>query len=126
MVGAMDDQIAALLADCSPEVRELATATRALVREVLHDAQEEVDTSARLIAYTYQPGTYKGLAAAIALHKSWVNLMFSKGAAMQANDPAGLLEGTGKLARHIKIRSLDRLADPGVRALLTLSRDFDA
>lgn len=115
----MEDQITGLLSTCSPEVRELATAARALIREVIPDAREEVDTSARLIGYTFQPGTYKGLITAIALQKDRVNLMFGKGVELTANDPGGLLEGTGKLARHIKVRDLDRLADPGVRVLLT-------
>lgn len=30
----------------------------------------------------------------------------------------GLLEGTGKVARHIKIRTPERLDEPGVRRLI--------
>jgi hypothetical protein len=33
-------------------------------------------------------------------------------------DPEGLLEGGGKLLRHIKVRSLDDLQRPTIRALI--------
>jgi hypothetical protein len=34
------------------------------------------------------------------------------------SDPDGLLEGTGKKLRHIKLRSLEDLQQPAVRTLL--------
>lgn len=43
--------------------------------------------------------------------------MFSKGVELVELDDAGLLEGTGKKARHITVRSAERLDEPGVRAL---------
>jgi hypothetical protein len=39
-----------------------------------------------------------------------VNLGFNYGAELP--DPAGLLEGTGKLFRHVKLRSAGQLDDP--------------
>jgi hypothetical protein len=49
-------------------------------------------------------------------NKAHVNLGFNYGAELP--DPDGLLEGTGKLFRHIKIRSIKDLERPGVRKLL--------
>jgi hypothetical protein len=49
-----------------------------LTAEVIPDAVEESDRSAKLIGYTYQPGTYKHLIAAIAPHSGHVNLMLRR------------------------------------------------
>ena len=109
---------AALLRDASPEVRELAEATSDLMHEVLPDAAQEVDQPARLLAFTYAPGTYKGLVAAVALHKNHVNIMLSDGAELALADSSGLLAGTGKKARHIKVTSVETVKDPRVRDLI--------
>ncbi|MFI6496096.1 DUF1801 domain-containing protein [Nonomuraea typhae] len=114
----MEDQAAVLIATCSPEIRALAVAARDRLRELLPDASEEVDTSARLIAFTYRPGTYKGLIVAIALHQAHVNLMFARGADLLTQDPTALLEGTGKKARHVKLTDPHRLTDPDLATLI--------
>jgi hypothetical protein len=111
-------EIADLLAPCSPDVRQIALDLCALVRDVVPDATEEVDPSAKLVAFTFIPGTYKGLFVAVALHRSHVNLMFSKGVELLDVDTSGLLEGTGKRARHIKFRDRARVDMPAVRALI--------
>jgi len=48
-----------LLAPYSPALRNLALATRALVRKLIPDAAEEVDPKAKLFGYTFLPGTYR-------------------------------------------------------------------
>ena len=45
-----------------------------------------------------------------------VNLEIESGAFL--DDPAGLLEGTGKTARHLKLRAPEDLDRPEVRALI--------
>lgn len=45
-----------------------------------------------------------------------VNFGFYHGAALE--DPAGLLEGTGKRLRHMKVRSLAEADDPALRTLV--------
>ena len=45
-----------------------------------------------------------------------VNLEFAAGAAL--DDPSGLLEGTGKSLRHLKLRQPSDLSRPEVRALI--------
>ena len=42
--------------------------------------------------------------------------MFARGADLA--DPDGLLEGTGKKARHVKLRNVADVDRPGVRTLL--------
>lgn len=116
--GPTDEGLGDLLAPFDPQVRQLTLDLRALVHRTVPDAIEEIDRGGPLIGFTYQPGTYKGLFAALAPQRAHVNLMFSKGVELQEIDEASLLEGTGKRARHIKIRTSEQIADPGVAALL--------
>jgi hypothetical protein len=109
---------AAILQEASPQVRQLAEAAGELIRDVLPDASQEADLPAKLLAFTYAPGTYKGLVTAVAVHKNHVNIMFSDGAALAETDDSGLLEGTGRKARHIKVTSAETLKDPHVRYLI--------
>ncbi|MBL1197419.1 MAG: hypothetical protein HND51_24015, partial [Chloroflexi bacterium] len=49
-------------------------------------------------------------------HKNWVNLGFYTGATLP--DPEGLMEGTGKKLRHVKIRSIEDAERPAIRTLI--------
>jgi hypothetical protein len=111
----MSDEVEQFLAPYSPEIRDLAWKLRALVLEVFPDAIELLDPPAKLIGYGFDRG-YKGLVCGIALHKAQVNLMFAQGTELP--DPAGLLAGTGKRARHVKVQQPGDVDHPGVRALL--------
>lgn len=104
-----------LLAPYTPEVREIAVRTRELVLSVYPEAIEQVDAADHLLAYG------RGLKMAeqlwyIAPFKAHVNLGFMRGT--ELNDPAGLLEGTGKRLRHVKLRSLGDVEHPALRALM--------
>lgn len=113
--------VADLFDELVAPTRQIVDLLRELVVEVLPEAIEEPDLSAKLLAYTYQPGTYKHLIAAIAPHATHVNLMLAKGADLLDSDPHELLEGTGKKARHIKFRSPGDVGRNGVRELLAES-----
>jgi hypothetical protein len=111
----MRAEVEAFLAPYAPEIRDLAWKVRALVLEIFPDAIEQLDQPAKLIGYGFDRG-YKGLVCGITLHKAHINLMFAQGAELP--DPAGLLAGTGKRARHVKVQKRGDLDRPGVRALL--------
>ena len=111
----MSAEVERFLAPYSPEIRDLALKVRALVLEVSPDAIEQLDPAANLIGYGFDR-TYKGLVCGIALHKAHANLMFAQGT--QLPDPLGLLTGTGKRARHVRIQQPGDVDRPGVRALL--------
>jgi len=49
----------------------------------------------------------------IAVYAKWVNLGFTHGADLP--DPQGILQGTGRQVRHIRIASVDDLKRPFVR-----------
>ena len=104
-----------LLAGYSPEVRDLARQVRALVREVMPEAREQVDPSAKLIAYSLG-GKMADTVCVIMPLKAAMNLGFYNGTALP--DPAGLLTGTGKRHRHVHLTTLADIRAPALRALL--------
>jgi hypothetical protein len=109
---------AELIAPHSPEVQGLTRKVRALVRKLVPEATEEIDASAGMLVLTFIPGTYKGAVLGVTPQKNYVNIIFSKGVELMAVDKKGLLEGTGKFARHIKIRSAEQINDPAVRVVI--------
>jgi hypothetical protein len=111
----VSDEVEALLEPIDPVVRQITLEARAVVLEILPGVLEQVDLPARLIGFG-RDRTLKGLVCGLALQRGYVNLMFAKGTELQ--DPEGLLEGTGKHARHVKLRAVEDVQRPGVRALL--------
>lgn len=111
--------IDALLEPHTPIVRDVFTALRALVREVVPDAVEQVDLPDRVLAFGFGPPggvRLSGFAAGLIPHTAHVNVQLADGALLP--DPAGMVEGTGKRIRHVKCRTLDDVARPGLRRLL--------
>jgi len=98
----MSREVANLLAGYSPEVREIALTARDIVRKVLPRAIEKVVPGWRVIVYSLDGKMSTAICAVIPL-KTYVNLGFYRGADLI--DPQGLLEGTGKKIRHIKLTS---------------------
>jgi hypothetical protein len=116
-----DDEIERFLKPFTPPVREAALKLRGIILEVMPDTIEQLDPSAKLIGYGTDR-TYKGLICAIALHKAHVNLMFARGAELP--DPTGILEGTGKKARHVKVVPGKPIGVTVIRALLKAAVDL--
>jgi Domain of unknown function (DU1801) len=113
-----------LLDGRSPTVREVFGALRELVRTVMPDAAEQVDPPDRLLAFGFGPPggvRMKGLAVALIPHSGHVNVQLADGA--ELDDPSGIVEGMGKRIRHVKCRSLDDVARPALRALLSEQAD---
>jgi hypothetical protein len=88
--------VAEVLLKCPPQLRELAEALRRLVREAAPNAVERGYKGWGTIGYGKG-----GTVCAICPQKRWVNLAFGRGADLP--DPVGLLEGTGKGMRHVKV-----------------------
>jgi hypothetical protein len=59
---------------------------------------------------------YKGLVFTVAPHTTHVTLGVAGGASLP--DPDGLLEGSGKVHRHVKLRSTADVDRPELRALM--------
>jgi len=76
---------------------------------------EQVDAKARIIAYGYGP-QYDDMVCMLMPTKAGVNLGIAY--AMELPDPAKLLEGTGKLHRHVKLKSKSDLETVALKSLL--------
>ena len=98
-------------------VRALALGARALVLRVLPRAHEIVWARQKIAGYGTGPKKMSEHFCWLSFAANHVALGFHYGAELP--DPAGLLEGTGKRMRHVKIR---RAADLDSRALLELVR----
>ena len=107
----------------NPTVRPLVAAARELVVSVWPDAVEQLDAKDRMLHY----GTGLRMSEQyiyIAGFTSHANLGFIGGARLP--DPHGLLEGTGKIMRHVKLRTTSDLDRPGLRELVQAAADLAA
>src|SRR5215207_9377832 len=103
------------LASYPPHVQEIAIKARALVRDVMPDALEMVDVPGKLIGYGTE-NSYKGTVFVIMPYSNHVNLGLARGTSL--SDPTGLLEGTGKRARHVKLKSIEDVERPPLCELI--------
>ena len=101
-------------ANYSPDVRAVAMQARQLVLSVVPDATEHVDTGNKVVVYA-TGGRMAEMVSYISAHKAHVNIGL-RGADLP--DPAGLMEGTGKQLRHVKLRTPEDVNNPALRALL--------
>ena len=111
----MNLELDEFLTNYPADVQILARAARTLILEIMPETIELFDPSANLIAYGLDRG-YKGLICGITLFSAHINIMLAQGASQP--DPLGMLKGSGKLARHIRVTQPDDLKVPGVAALL--------
>jgi hypothetical protein len=99
-----------------PEMRPIAERLREIVVEVDPETVEVVRLGDRAATYGVGPKKMSEGYAYILPHKNWVNLGFYKGADLP--DPAGLMEGTGKKLRHVKVRSVEDAERPEISTLI--------
>jgi hypothetical protein len=110
-----DRDVADLLEPYSPEVQKLALATRAFVLRLIPNAIETVDTKSKIIGFGFGSG-YKDMICSLMPAKSWVTLGIGWGAELP--DPQKLLEGSGKVHRHVKLKAESDLKTPALQAIL--------
>jgi hypothetical protein len=107
--------ITELLSEYPANVQQLAMALRQHLLGALPGAQEKIDVKAKLIGYGFGAG-YRNLICTIIPSRSGIKLGFFGGAALP--DPTHLLEGKGKLHRHVSMKTAQDLERPGLAALL--------
>jgi hypothetical protein len=105
----------AVLALYAPEIRGLALAARDFVLGMIPDITEMVDVKARIIGFGYSV-RYADQVCMLMPTKAGVNLGIAY--AMELPDPKKILEGTGKLHRHVKLKSEADLGNAALKNLL--------
>ncbi len=102
-------------------IQRLALSVRSLVLEEMASCYENIYDAYSAVAIGYgssdrlQDGVFH-----IAVYAKHVNLGFNHGATL--DDPLGILEGTGKQIRHIKVHTPADLARPEIRAYVRRAR----
>jgi hypothetical protein len=103
----------------SDRARRLARQLRKLVARVMPDVVEVPWPRMRMASYGVGPKKQTEHFCYISTQKDHVNLGFYYGADLP--DPDGLLEGAGKLLRHVKIREARAIRNPALRKLLKVA-----
>ena len=109
-----------LLQRHDPDVQTVAIAMRSLVLGETGPCHETLFQFSRnnvvSILYSSTEKRMKDNICLIVVYRDHVNLLFPRG--VDLKDPRGLLEGSGKAMRHVKMLSASDVERPGVRALI--------
>jgi hypothetical protein len=103
------------LAGSASDVADVARALRLTVLEAFPDAVEWFDPGNGLLAFGRRR-SMRDLYFAIIPHKAHVNLQLVDG--VDLPNPDGRIEGTGKRARHVKVRSMADTNAPWLKAAI--------
>ena len=112
----MKNETADFLAQYPPSVRDLALELRQMILMRIPGALETVDRASRVVAYGFGTG-YKDMICTIIPSKTGVKLGIVRGTELP--DPHGLLEGAGKVHRHVALTKPSDLRRPGLKPLLS-------
>ena len=104
-----------LLGGFSSEVGATARELCEVMRASCPGATETVQLGWKAGSYS-RGGVMKGAICAICPQSKWVNVQFLQGTSLK--DPDGLLEGSGKTMRHVKVRSIEGMDMDALRALV--------
>ena len=117
-------ELTGLLRRYEPDVQAVAISLRSVVLGETGPCHETVlqvyQNNVVSILYSTTEKSMKDNICLIVVYRDHVNLLFPRGADL--NDPRGLLEGTGKAMRHVKMFSVEDVGRPGVRGLVSQAR----
>src|SRR5213593_3328263 len=103
-----------LFVTCEPDIQAIALQARRLVLSVMPGAIELAENGNTMVHF----GTGRKMADEVfyvSAHRSHVNVgLFGA----DLPDPKGLMEGTGKRLRHVKLKKVEDVDDPALRKLL--------
>ena len=115
--GSFDDA----LSGSSAQVKEIARHLRELIVDVYPDVVEVPWPKQRIVGYGIGPKKMSEHFCYIGAHREHANLGFYYGAELP--DPDGLMEGTGKKLRHIKVRDVEEIDQSSLRRYIQLALD---
>ena len=112
-----EEQLASFIAKFTPEVAALARSILAAMRARYPTAIELVYDNYNALAIGFGPSEKTSQAIfSVAVFPRWVSLFFLQG--KQLPDPEGILQGSGNVARHIRLPSAGRLDELSVKNLM--------
>jgi hypothetical protein len=94
----------------NPELQSVAQAVRRLVKKLLPASVETINP------WGIPTFSFHGPIALLMVGKNHVTLGFTRGTSL--DDPARLLDGTGKNLRHVKLRELAEVRNPSLGKLI--------
>lgn len=101
-------------------MQQLALGACRLIQDMVPGLVEQVDIKDRLIAFGRGPRMADVVCVVMPL-KAGVNLGITGGATLP--DPEGLLQGTGKRHRHVRLSRPADLEAPGLRRVIELAAE---
>ena len=110
--GTFDD----ILATAKPQLRSVCKALRSLIASSHKGFVEVVWPRQKIASFGVGPKKKTEHYAYIGVQSAHVNLGFYHGTSL--SDPAGLLEGTGKELRHLKLSNVSEVESTAVVALV--------
>jgi hypothetical protein len=112
-----EQQLESFIAKFTPEVAALTRSILAAMRARYPTAIELVYDNYNALAIGFGPSEKTSQAIfSIAVFPRWVSLFFLQG--KQLPDPEGILQGSGNVARHIRLPSAGRLDELSVKNLM--------
>jgi hypothetical protein len=112
-----EEQLASFIAKFTPEVAALARSILAAMRARYPTAIEIVYDNYNALAIGFGPSEKTSQAIfSVAVFPRWVSLFFLQG--KQLPDPEGILQGSGNVARNIRLPSAGRLDELSVKNLM--------
>ncbi|QNI30364.1 hypothetical protein H7849_14425 [Alloacidobacterium dinghuense] len=112
-----EKQLASFLAKFTPEISSLAESILVEMRKRYPTAIELVYDNYNALAIGFGPSERASEAIfSIALFPKWVSMFFLQGASLP--DPDDKLQGSGNVARHIRLPSVSTLDEPSVQTLM--------
>jgi Domain of unknown function (DU1801) len=97
-------------AACTKDLKPVFDFLYALVREHSGECLEIAWPRQRIVSFGVGPKKMSEHHCYIAVYAAHINLGFYHGATL--SDPSGILEGTGKGLRHVKVSSLEAVKNP--------------
>jgi len=112
-----EHQLASFLAKYTPQIAAHAEAIRNHMRKLYPTALELVYDNYNALAIGYCPTEKTSEAIfSIAVYPKWVSLFFLQAKGLP--DPDKILKGSGSVAKHVVLETLDTLRDPAVKTLM--------
>lgn len=108
-----EPQLVGFLAAYDPHIADLALALREIILDEAPDADESIYQVYTVAIWFGFSGKMKDMFCYIATTADHINLGFPRGARMA--DPSRVMEGVGKIMRHVKFSNLAELEAPWVR-----------